>query len=96
MTYSNMKTVRDALFQILCGIDHCHARRVMHRDLKPHNILIDRNLVLKIADFGLARAFGIPIAAYTNEIISLWYRPPEILLGESVAERSRHPSAICF
>ncbi len=44
-------------------------------------MLIDKNGVLKIADFGLARAFGVPMRAYTHEVVTLWYRAPEVLLG---------------
>jgi serine/threonine protein kinase len=54
---------------------------VLHRDLKPQNLLIDLQGVLKLADFGLARAFGIPVRSYTHEVVTLWYRPPDILLG---------------
>ena len=63
------------------GMLFCHQRRVLHRDLKPQNLLIDKNGVIKIADFGLARAFGIPVRVYTHEVVTLWYRAPEILLG---------------
>jgi cyclin-dependent kinase len=45
------------------------------------NLLIDRNGTLKLADFGLARAFGVPVRTYTHEVVTLWYRAPEILLG---------------
>ena len=51
-------------------------------DLKPHNLLIDQHGILKVADFGLARAFGVPVRAYTHEVVTLWYRAPEILLGQ--------------
>eukprot|EP01089_Gocevia_fonbrunei_P021617 TRINITY_DN8463_c0_g1_i2.p1 TRINITY_DN8463_c0_g1~~TRINITY_DN8463_c0_g1_i2.p1 ORF type:complete len:314 (+),score=70.59 TRINITY_DN8463_c0_g1_i2:621-1562(+) len=74
--------VKSYMYQLLSGIEFCHAHRVLHRDLKPQNLLIDRNGSLKIADFGLARAFGIPIRVYTHEVITQWYRPPEILLGQ--------------
>lgn len=61
---------------------YCHQRRVIHRDLKPQNLLVDiGSKTIKLADFGLARAIGVPIRAYTHEVITLWYRAPEILLG---------------
>ena len=53
----------------------------MHRDLKPQNLLVSRDGRLKLADFGLARAFCPPIRPLTHEVVTLWYRPPEILLG---------------
>ncbi|GAA5997810.1 uncharacterized protein JCM10292_006830 [Rhodotorula paludigena] len=67
--------------QLLLGLAHLHSRRILHRDLKPQNLLIDKQGNLKIADFGLARAFGVPLRTYTHEIITLWYRPLEVLLG---------------
>nr|BAA21673.1 cdc2 kinase [Allium cepa] len=70
------------LYQLLRGIAYCHSHRVLHRDLKPQNLLIDRRTnSLKLADFGLARAFGIPVRTFTHEVVTLWYRAPEILLG---------------
>nr|CAB3229345.1 cyclin-dependent kinase 1-like [Phallusia mammillata] len=69
------------LHQLLQGIAYCHSHRVLHRDLKPQNLLIDDIGHIKLADFGLARAIGVPVRMYTHEVITLWYRPPEILLG---------------
>merc|ERR1719262_1770130 len=75
-------TVRSFSHQLLDGMEWCHAHRVIHRDLKPQNLLIDdRTRTLKIADFGLARAFALPIPKYTHEVVTVWYRAPEILLG---------------
>ncbi|XP_068081141.1 cyclin-dependent kinase 2 isoform X3 [Anabrus simplex] len=73
--------VKSYLHQLLNGISYCHAHRVLHRDLKPQNLLIDNQGYIKIADFGLARAFGLPVRTYTHEVVTLWYRAPEILLG---------------
>lgn len=73
--------VKSYLAQLLKGIAFCHSHRTLHRDLKPQNLLIDRAGALKLADFGLARAFGVPVRPYTHEVVTLWYRAPEILLG---------------
>jgi len=69
------------LYQLLRGVAYCHHHRVLHRDLKPQNLLINREGFLKLADFGLARAFGIPVRSYTHEVVTLWYRAPDVLLG---------------
>ncbi|PIA32943.1 hypothetical protein AQUCO_04300124v1 [Aquilegia coerulea] len=62
------RVVKKFLYQILRGIAYCHSHRVLHRDLKPQNLLIDRRSnALKLADFGLARAFGIPVRTFTHE-----------------------------
>jgi cyclin-dependent kinase len=75
------EVVRKFMWQLLSGIRYCHAHRVLHRDLKPQNLLINEDGNLKLADFGLARAFGVPLRTYTHEVVTLWYRAPEILLG---------------
>ncbi|KAM0682630.1 Cyclin-dependent kinase catalytic subunit [Mitosporidium daphniae] len=77
-----MDQIKCYLYQLISGIYACHSRRVLHRDLKPQNLLIDREGSLKIADFGLARAYGIPMRTFTHEVVTLWYRAPEILLGD--------------
>jgi len=74
-------TIKSFLFQLLQGIAYCHQHRVLHRDLKPQNLLINMEGELKLADFGLARAFGIPVRSYTHEVVTLWYRAPDVLLG---------------
>ena len=73
--------IKSFLFQLLTGVAYCHHHRVLHRDLKPQNLLINREGELKLADFGLARAFGIPVRSYTHEVVTLWYRAPDVLLG---------------
>jgi cyclin-dependent kinase len=73
--------VKSFLYQLLQGVAFCHDHRVLHRDLKPQNLLINTEGQLKLADFGLARAFGIPVRNYTHEVVTLWYRAPDVLMG---------------
>jgi len=68
--------------QLIAGVDYCHGRRVFHRDLKPQNLLLSGDgLRLYIADFGLGREHSLPIKELTHEVVTLYYRCPEIMLG---------------
>uniref|UniRef100_F1L3C9 Cell division protein kinase 1 n=1 Tax=Ascaris suum TaxID=6253 RepID=F1L3C9_ASCSU len=75
------KLQKSYLYQVCQATCFCHQRRILHRDLKPQNLLVDTKGAIKLADFGLARAIGLPVRVYTHEIVTLWYRAPEVLLG---------------
>jgi serine/threonine protein kinase len=78
----DMEMVKSFMQQLLNGLTFCHNHNVLHRDLKPQNLLINKNCELKLADFGLARAFGIPVSSgYSAEVVTLWYRAPDVLMG---------------
>jgi len=76
--------IKDLMWQILCGLDFLHSHRIVHRDIKPQNILISNNGTLKLADFGLARIYDFNVLL-TSTVVTLWYRAPEVLLGTSYA-----------
>lgn len=76
------KVVKSYLRQIVCGIKYLHVNSTMHRDLKPGNILVDADNVIKIADLGLSKGFYEPLRANTNKVVTLQYRAPELLLGQ--------------
>ncbi|GFY85226.1 protein kinase superfamily protein [Actinidia rufa] len=74
--------VKCYMHQLLSGLEHCHKRHVLHRDIKGSNLLIDDGGVLKIADFGLASFFDPNHKQpMTSRVVTLWYRPPELLFG---------------
>jgi len=72
--------LKSFLYQLCLAVAFCHKQRVLHRDLKPQNLLL-KDDVLKLADFGLARGFSVPVRNYSHEVVTLWYRAPEVLLG---------------
>jgi cyclin-dependent kinase 12/13 len=67
--------------QLLNGVHYMHKNKVIHRDLKASNLLVNKRGDLKIADWGLARSWNKEMKRLTNKVITLWYRPPELLLG---------------
>jgi len=73
--------VKCLMKQLLSGVHHMHDNWLLHRDLKTSNLLLSHTGILKIADFGLAREYGSPLKNYTPLVVTLWYRPPELLLG---------------
>jgi cyclin-dependent kinase-like len=75
--------VKKIMWQVLKGIEFCHQHNVVHRDVKPENILISRRGVVKICDFGFARAIAPPGEAYTDYVATRWYRSPELLVGDT-------------
>ena len=77
----DVKIIQSLTLQMLNGLYYCNINRIIHRDLKPQNLLITSDLKLKLCDFGLSRMFSLPMGKMTHEIITLWYRPPEVLLG---------------
>ncbi|XP_033833919.2 cyclin-dependent kinase 15 isoform X1 [Periophthalmus magnuspinnatus] len=70
-------------FQLLRGLSYVHKQKILHRDLKPQNLLISFRGELKLADFGLARSKSVPCQTFSSEVVTLWYRPPEVLLGST-------------
>lgn len=69
--------------QLLDALRFCHHYKIIHRDIKPSNLLLSKNGVLKLADFGLSRTHSTSSRTYCHEIVTLWYRAPEVMLGST-------------
>ncbi|KAJ3641268.1 hypothetical protein Zmor_027781 [Zophobas morio] len=76
--------IRSYLKQLCEGLAYLHTHRILHRDIKPQNLLVDKEGHIKIADFGLSRCFSVPTKSYTHEVVTMWYRAPELLLGSKL------------
>ncbi|CAG2108156.1 unnamed protein product [Medioppia subpectinata] len=76
--------IKAYILMTLEGLEFLHLNWILHRDLKPNNLLIDENGILKIGDFGLAKAFGSPNRQYTHQVVTRWYRAPELLFGSKM------------
>jgi serine/threonine protein kinase len=77
---------RSYAYQTLCGLYYLHIHRVIHRDVKPDNLLLDAEGHLKLCDFGLSRVFSIPIRNYTKGVVTVAYRAPELFLHNDFYE----------
>ncbi len=73
--------IKQHMWSLLRAVEACHERFILHRDLKPDNCLFLKDGTMKLADFGLARLYGTPKTRLSPEAITLWYKPPELLLG---------------
>ena len=72
--------------QVFRGLRYLHSNFIVHRDLKVSNLLMTDKGCVKIADFGLARYYGLPVRPMTPQVVTLWYRAPELLLNSKVKQ----------
>jgi serine/threonine protein kinase len=79
--YGMLFTSFRIIFNFCQGLEYLHLNWILHRDLKPNNLLVDSQGCLKLGDFGLAKFFGSPTRQYTHVVVTRWYRAPELLFG---------------
>jgi len=75
--------LKKIVWQTLQAVNYCHQHGVIHRDVKPENILVSRNGIVKLCDFGFARVITGPGGQYTEYVATRWYRSPELLVGDT-------------
>jgi len=79
------------MYQLFCALKYMHSANVLHRDMKPSNVLLNSDCQMKVCDLGLARSIsalenpqaGAPVPVLTDYVATRWYRAPEILLGST-------------
>lgn len=76
--------IKSYMIMMLTGLEYLHANWILHRDLKPNNLLINEKGILKIGDFGLAKLYGSPTREMTHQVVTRWYRAPELLFGSRI------------
>ena len=82
LSHVSEKEYKSLVYQMLCGMAYMHSIDILHRDIKPQNIFLNKNLILKLADFGMSKALTcVGVTGKTTMVVTLWYRPPELLYG---------------